>query len=233
MPTVIAVSSRSRKQPHRAVQAAGHRRRSSNAAVGGIAVVALPAGPYSVSLRAASRRRSAIAYGGDLPRRPVGGMPVNLAVSLGVADGTIHFCCPHCIEKHEADPPAYVEAVKAQRRRFAQRTKGPVRCPANGQRLAGTRATGSNEAGISFCRETCREAYQADPARYAGDLAAAYAYQTKCPVSGQRIAPAVSPSVRYSANVYFCSDRCRRMFEDDPARCWDPPAEQGPRIHIE
>lgn len=226
------MSSRSKRPREQAAKAAADRRRNRNAVLGGIVVVGVLAVAYSVSLWPASRRRGEIAYGEELPRCPVGDMPVDLAVSLDVADGIIYFCCPHCIDKCEAEPAAYADAVEAQRHEFAQRARVQVRCPMDGEPLLGTNVAESNGADIRFCGEDCWEAYRADPGAYAANLAAAFTYQTKCPVSGEPIDPAVRTTVSHGAEVYFCSARCRQSFEEDPAAYWEPLAEQGLRIHV-
>ncbi len=47
---------------------------------------------------------------------PVGGMPVSLEVSVQTSEGTIYFCCEHCIDRFNTEPSAFKNAVEAQRR---------------------------------------------------------------------------------------------------------------------
>jgi len=48
--------------------------------------------------------------------RPAGGMPIKRELSIETPDGPIHFSCKHCIDRYNADPSAFHEAVEAQRR---------------------------------------------------------------------------------------------------------------------
>ncbi|GKS60501.1 hypothetical protein YTPLAS18_40280 [Nitrospira sp.] len=47
---------------------------------------------------------------------PVGGMPIKQDVLIQTPEGPIYFCCQHCIDRYNAEPLAFQDAVEAQRR---------------------------------------------------------------------------------------------------------------------
>lgn len=54
---------------------------------------------------------------------PVGGMPIKQDVLIQTPDGPIYFCCKHCIERYNAEPSAFQNAVDAQRRSMSGDTQ--------------------------------------------------------------------------------------------------------------
>lgn len=54
--------------------------------------------------------------------------------------------------------------------------------------------------------------------------------QVKDPVCGMMIEPesAAGRTIYESQEIFFCSDQCRRDFEDDPARYYDRLERQDP-----
>ncbi len=66
-----------------------------------------------------------------------------------------------------------------------------------------------------FCCENCVPKFQADPGKFKSALANSYTYQTKCPVSGKEIDPAMSSVLPTGQKVYYCCDKCgKRLMED-------------------
>lgn len=54
---------------------------------------------------------------------PVGGMPLKQDVSIQTPEGPIYFCCKHCIDRYNAEPFAFENAVEAQRRSMSAETQ--------------------------------------------------------------------------------------------------------------
>ncbi|MBX3396759.1 MAG: hypothetical protein KF841_15485 [Phycisphaerae bacterium] len=50
---------------------------------------------------------------------PVGGMPIKREISVLTSVGPIYFCCKHCIDRFNAEPSAFQDAVEAQQRSMA------------------------------------------------------------------------------------------------------------------
>lgn len=170
---------------------------------------------------------SAALANSNLPLCPVGGEPINFAVSVPSDDGPVFFCCKHCIEKFRADPAKYAEAVGAERRALAKLPRVQVRCPVSGAGVSPAVFIERDGEKTHFCGKECREKFQSDPDRHRTGLAASYSYQTKCPVSGKPIDPRVSATLTDGTTVYLCSAACATRLLHNPKEYASKLAEQG------
>jgi len=150
-----------------------------------------------------------------LPKCPVTGEPANLAVSVATDDGPVFFCCKGCIAKYQANPAKYTANVAAQRAALAGRPKVQVTCPVSKEPVDPKVFIESNGEKVYFCCKGCVKKYQRDPAKYASALANSYTYQTKCPVTGEKIDPTAFATTASGTNIYFCCKGCdKKLFED-------------------
>ncbi len=164
------------------------------------------------------------------PPCPVSGKPANLLVRIVRADGPVYFCCAECISRFEQDPQGYRDLVEMQRQVLSARPRVQVTCPINGDPVLRDRYTDLFGERVYFCTscDTCKNLYEADPERYAGALAASYTYQTRCPVTGRKVDPRQSVALAQGGPyVYFCSSRCKDIYEAAPARYTDNLMVQG------
>lgn len=196
----------------------------------GLLVVGLAAVWFWAWRRESVPERRLAAANPNLPLCPVGGEPINFAVSVPSDDGPVFFCCSHCIEKFRADPAKYAEGIEAERRTLAQVARIQVRCPVSGEPVRPEIFVERGAEKTFLCSDECREKFRTAPERYRASLAASYSYQTKCPVSGKPISPSVSTLADEGTTVYLCSAECRTAFRRDPEKYADTLAEQGVRV---
>lgn len=168
----------------------------------------------------------------ELPKCPVRGEPVNLAVSTATDDGPVFFCCSQCIPKFEAEPKKYAEKVASQRKALAALPRVQLSCPLSGEPVKSDQLVDEKGQRIFFCCKNCRGKYEKDPAKYAGKLANSYTYQTKCPVTGKAIDPQVSANAPAGETVYFCCKNCPEKFGKDPGKYAPKLEEQGLRLDL-
>lgn len=172
------------------------------------------------------------ASGHALPDCPVGGQPINLAVSKATDDGPVFFCCSNCIKRFDADPKKYAEKVADQRRALSALPRVQVICPVSGQ-PSGTKVFIEEKGNkVFFCCNNCRGKYEKDPAKYAAKLANSYTIQTKCPVTGKPINPQVSAEAPAGETVFFCCKDCPAKFRKEPGRFAPKLEEQGFRLDL-
>jgi YHS domain-containing protein len=166
-----------------------------------------------------------------LPVCPVMGETINFSVSTETEDGPVYFCCPGCIGKFKKDPDKYVKGLAEQRAVLAKLDKVQVACPVTGEELDPTKQIEHDGEKLTFCCGGCIRKFKQDPAKYKAGLAASYTYQTKCPVSGERIDPASSTVLPTGETIYFCCDGCAKKLLADPAKYADNLAKQGTPIN--
>ncbi len=148
---------------------------------------------------------------------PVADEPIDPDESIDDPHGKIYFCCDKCITKYKADPAKY--AGKVANQRIALNPKRvQVRCPVSGKPVDKSVSVEHHGAKIHFCCKGCVPKFEADPHKYMGDLAKWFTLQTKCPVSGHDIDPAVSVTTKSGDTVYFCCQKCVKPFEADPEK---------------
>lgn len=201
------------------------------AIVAAVCVVALSAsliGVWATSSKPAQAvfRR---ADGLEIPACPVGVEegPINLAVSTVLDDGPVFLGCPDCIRKLKANPTKYAAKIAHQRKVLATWPQIQVTCPVSGETIDHREFVEHAGGTVYFCCEQCKREFRQAPDKYMGKLAASYTYQTKCPVSGKTIDPEVSTSAPAGETVYFCSNKCREKFKENPAQIAVKLAEQG------
>ncbi len=162
-----------------------------------------------------------------LPKCPVTGEPVNLAVSVATDEGPVFFCCSSCIKKYQADPAKFANQVKEQRRILASRPKVQLVCPVSGEPVDSKVSIEYQGNKVFFCCKDCPAKFQKEPAKYQAALANSYTYQTKCPVSGKPIDPKAFTMMKGGYKVYFCCPNCPEKFTKDPAQYSPKLKEQG------
>jgi YHS domain-containing protein len=166
----------------------------------------------------------------ELPKCPVSGQPVDFFVSTSTADGPVYFCCPDCIPKFKANPKEYAEKVAAQRAAIAKLPREQVVCPISGKPIDKKAFIEDQGHKVYFCCGNCKVQYEADPAAARKKLAAAYTYQTKCPIEGAAIDPAVFIELPHEERVYFCCQQCEEKFLEHPERYEANLAAQGYKV---
>ena len=163
----------------------------------------------------------------SLPICPVMDKPIDFGISVMTDDGPVYFCCKGCPDKYKADPKKYAEKVAAQRKALAAMPKVQVTCPVSGKPVDKKVFIEKDGKKIYFCCKECPPQYEKDPAKFAGKLAASYAYQTKCPVTGEGISPGAFATLDNGMKIYFCCGGCISKFEKDLAKYAPKLKEQG------
>lgn len=167
----------------------------------------------------------------ELPRCPISGDAVDFSAKLDTDDGPVYFCCEGCIKKYKKDPAKYADKVAAQRKALEKLPRIQVVCPLSGETINPKVFYEKDGQKVYFCCTRCRAKYAKDPAKYAAKLAASYTYQTRCPVSGDKIDPASYTDLPTGQRVYFCCEDCKKPFMSKLEKYAPKLAEQG--IHID
>lgn len=166
-----------------------------------------------------------------LPKCPVMGEAIDVSVSIPSNDGPVFFCCKECIEKYQADPAKFTDAVAAQHKAMADKPKVQVRCPVMSSKAADPKFSSEVEGKkVSFCCNGCPTRYRKDPAQYAFALANAYTYQTKCPVTGSEVVGRNSAKLVSGQTIYFATPEAKKSFLESPDKYMGALAEQGVKL---
>ncbi len=153
------------------------------------------------------------------PKCPVTTHAVDFSVKMVAEDGPVYFCSEGCIEKYQVKPKRFARRVAAQREAAALLPKVQVTCPVTGQPVDQEISTEQGDLEVFFCRESCIAKYEEKPAKYEARLANGYTYQTKCPIRGGDIDPAVFVVGQSDGRkVFFCCTGCDKRFLKDPAK---------------
>ena len=153
-----------------------------------------------------------------LPNCPIMDDPISLAISTPTDDGPVYFCCTGCIPKFQKDPAKYATEVAAQRKALAHRAKVQVTCPVSKKPVDQKIFVESKGEKIYLCCKDCVGKYERDPAKYASALANSYTYQTKCPVMGGDITPAVFSKLSTGETIYYCCPGCDKPLLKNPVK---------------
>ncbi len=165
------------------------------------------------------------------PRCPVTGKPIDFSVKTGMKDGAVFFCSEACVQNYQAKPGKYADRVAAQREAMALLPKVQVTCPVTGKPVDQEISTERGDREVYFCCENCIAKYEAKPAMYEARLADGYTYQTKCPIRGGDIDPAVFVVGQSDGSkVFFCCAGCDKRFLKDPAKYAHKLKAQGIKI---
>ncbi len=167
-----------------------------------------------------------------LPRCPVMNEAVDFNTKTMTADGPVYFCCSSCIKKFEANPEKYTGKVQEQRAALAKMPKVQVTCPVSGKEVDQAVSIEQNGQKIYFCCKNCPAKYEKEPAAYKAKLADSYCYQTKCPVTGDKIDPAAYAELPTGGRVYFCCSDCIPQFKKDPAKYAPALDKQGVGVDV-
>ena len=166
-----------------------------------------------------------------LPRCPVANEAIDFNVKTDTESGPVYFCCAGCIDKYKADPAKFEKEVAKQRGVLAKMDRIQVACPLSGEPIDKNAFVEQNGKKVYLCCNDCKTAFAKNPKKYAGKLAASYTYQTKCPVGGGKIDPAVYSDLPTGERIYYCCPGCDKKFKADPAKYVGKLAEQG--VHVD
>lgn len=166
----------------------------------------------------------------NLPKCPIMGEPVNLAVSTKTDDGPVFFCCKGCIKKFEAEPGKYAKEVADQRKILSGREKVQVTCPVTNEPVDRDVHTMHNGQKVYFCCTGCLSKFKRDPAKYAKGLANSYTYQTRCPVMNGEVDPQSFTELAGGHKIYYCCQGCETGLLGEPEKYAKVLAKQGYRI---
>jgi YHS domain-containing protein len=169
----------------------------------------------------------------ELPRCPVMGEAVSFSVSVRTDEGPVFFCCARCSGKYARQPEKYTDEVAKQRAALAKREKIQVSCPVSGEAVDEKVFTEKDGQKVYFCCPKCRVPYESDPGKYKAGLANSYTYQTRCPVSGERISPASRDTLPTGETVYYCCSKCPAKFRAEPGKYAANLARQGIPVDLE
>jgi YHS domain-containing protein len=175
---------------------------------------------------------SAMAEEVPLPGCPLTGKPIDFNISFNTDDGPVYFCCKNCCKSFASDPAQHPEEVQAQREALAKRDRIQLCCPLTGSPINPEVSFDHNGQKIGFCCGDCCGKFAADPKLFADKVAAAFTYQTLCPVSGKPIDPTKSFQVENGPKVYFCCGNCCAAFAEEPAKFAEKVAALGYPIQL-
>jgi len=168
----------------------------------------------------------------ELPLCPVMGEPVDFTVKTMTDDGPVFFCCKDCIAKYEKEPAKYAEKVAAQREALKKLERIQVSCPVTGKPIDGETYVTAGGQKVGFCCPNCPAKYESEPAKYKAKLEASYTYQTRCPVSGEKIDPTAFTDLPTGQRVYLCCPGCGDKLLKDPEKFAPKLAEQGVNVDV-
>jgi YHS domain-containing protein len=168
----------------------------------------------------------------EFPVCPLMGEPVDFSVKTMTDDGPVYFCCKACVPKYEKDPAKYAKKVAAQRAVLEKMERVQVSCPVSGNPIDGKTFAMVNGQGVQFCCGGCVPKYEKDPAKYKARLEASYTYQTKCPVSGEKIDATAFTDLPTGQRVYLCCKGCADKVLKNPEKYAENLDEQGVRINL-
>jgi YHS domain-containing protein len=167
-----------------------------------------------------------------LPLCPVMEEPVDFAVKTMTADGPVYFCCKDCIPKYEAAPQKFAEKVAAQRAACEKLPRIQVNCPLDGKPIKADASAEIDGQTLYFCCNDCAGKYKESPAKYKAGLLGSYTYQTKCPVTSERIMPVAFVDQPDGNRVYYCCVSCDKQVRKDPAKYAAKLKEQGTHLNL-
>lgn len=174
-----------------------------------------------------------------LPLCPVMGETVDFTVKTMTDDGPVYFCCDPCIKKFEKEPAKYTEKLTAQREALRKMERIQVTCPVSGNPIDGkTTILARDKKVVDFCCKRCVSKFEnvdnteADNKRLNAKLEACYTYQTRCPVSGDKINPTAFTDLPTGQRIYLCCSGCSEKLLKDPAKYAPKLAEQGINVDL-
>ncbi|MDX2198749.1 MAG: hypothetical protein SF069_07230 [Phycisphaerae bacterium] len=165
-----------------------------------------------------------------LPLCPIMGEPVDFTLKAMTDDGPIYFCCEMCIPKYKKDPAKYAEKVATQRAAMEKRERIQVNCPVDAKSVDGKLTAEIAGHPIAFCSKACQAKHAEHPGAFKAKLADSYTYQTRCPISGEKIQPNVFVDLSTGQRIYFCCASCGDKLLKDPAKYAPKLQEQGVMI---
>lgn len=154
----------------------------------------------------------------DVPKCPVSGEDANLAKSFDTDLGPVYVCCKGCAKKVRRNSRQYAAKITAQHKTLAKLDRIQVSCPISGDPIDPAAYFEQDGKKVYACSKKCADEIKKNPGKYKQALLASYTYQTKCPVSGERIDPAASLKLTSGGSIHFCCKSCKKKFVADPTK---------------
>ncbi len=167
-----------------------------------------------------------------LPICPVMNQPIDFNVKTMADDGPVYFCCGGCVKKYDGEPEKYAKRLAEQRAALAKLERIQVACPVAGEPIDPKTETKTEDGSVAFCCAGCKGKYEADPAKYQAKLADSHTYQTRCPVSGEKVDIKSYVDMPTGERVYLCCAGCKDKMLSDPAKYAPKLAEQGVNLNL-
>ncbi len=186
-----------------------------------------PAKPAEPGKAEAEKKEAA-----KMPTCPVMDEPVDFAVKTMTADGPVYFCCKDCIPKYEEAPQKFAQKVAAQRTACDKLPRVQVSCPLDGKPIKPDALVEADGQTVYFCCNDCAGKYKEGPAKHKAALLGSYTYQTKCPVTGERIMPGSFADQPDGNRVYYCCISCDKKVRQEPAKYAAKLKEQGTYLNV-
>lgn len=168
----------------------------------------------------------------ELPRCPVTNEPVNFRVNTTTDDGPVYFCCKTCAVKFEKAPEKFSEATKAQHAALEQYERIQVNCPVTGNPINKKVFTEVKDKRVYFCCKGCKIKFEGKRDKYATALKSSHTYQTRCPVMGGKINPAVFTDLPTGERIYYCCPGCDKKLFATPEKYASKLEAQGTPIDV-
>lgn len=163
----------------------------------------------------------------ELPVCPVMGEEVDFSAKTMTDDGPVYFCCNMCIPKFKKVPAKHAEKHATQRTALAKLDRVQTNCPVDGKSVDGKLTAEVSGHKVAFCSKECQAKYAEHSGAFNAKLADSYTYQTRCPISGEKIQPNVFTDLNTGQRIYFCCARCSEKLLKDPAKYAPKLEEQG------
>jgi YHS domain-containing protein len=162
-----------------------------------------------------------------LPKCPVmQGDDVEFTIYEDTQDGRLYFASNACKSAYLKHPERYSHGAGLQKKAMANLEKVQLCCPVSGKEIDPDFKFNHEGTEVGFCCGNCCAAFAKAPGDYTAQLAGAFTYQTKCPVSGAPIDPKVSTEVD-GGKVYFCCGNCCAAFVKEPQKYAEALRAQG------
>lgn len=168
-----------------------------------------------------------------LPLCPVMGEPVHFNVRTMTDDGPVYFCCESCIKKFKAEPRKFEAKLAKQRAALEKRDRIQVNCPITGNPIDGKTEIVTRGRSVSFCCARCVSKFDSadnsdvDNKRLDANLEGCFTYQTRCPVSEEKVDPTIFTDLPTGQRIYLCCSGCSDKLRKAPAKYAKNLAAQG------
>src|SRR5262245_27393105 len=150
------------------------------------------------------------------PLCPVSNEPIDGKSFVRYQGQRVYLCCSDCTAEFNKSPEKYAKAIKAQWDAMPV-YRAQVKCPVTGEKINPAVFVEEPRYDLCFANEEAKAKFVKDRKAYESKLAESFTYQTKCPVSGNRINPAFSKEIG-GQTVYFCCGGCPPKANEETAK---------------